>query len=148
MNTEAARRRQRLADRAVGQRERLAGHLRAPAEPGHRIVALEEARFLHRQAVLARRLRQVAGVLDARLQLLRPRGDLLIRALLLQRVLDLRPHFVERRVAAGLLSSTLMMWKPNCDFTRSLIWPGAIANAAVSNSGTMRPRPKKSRSPP
>ena len=41
-----------------------------------------------------------------------------------------------------------MMWNPNCDFTRSLVWPGAIAKAAFSNSGTMRPRVKKSRSPP
>ena len=39
--------------------------------PGTGSVALEKARFLHHQAVFARRLRQVAGVLDARLQLLR-----------------------------------------------------------------------------
>ncbi len=38
-------------------------------------------------------------------------------------------------VTAGFLSITLMMWKPNWVFTRSLIWPGCSENATVSNSG-------------
>ena len=46
------------------------------------------------------------------------------------------------RVAPGFLSTILMMWYPNGDFTRSLICPGCRLKAASSNSFTMRPRPK------
>ena len=60
-----------------------------------------------------------------------------------QLFLDLRPHFVERAAStAGFLSTTLMMWKPNWLLTRSLTCPASRENAAASNSGTMRPRPK------
>ena len=49
----------------------------------------------------------------------------------------------------GFFSTSLMMWNPYCVFTRSLISPGSAARTPpASNSGTIRPRPKKSRSPP
>ena len=58
------------------------------------------------------------------------------------------PLRADARLAA-LLSTSLMMWKPNCVFTRSLICPGCIEKAACSNSGHHPAfRPKKSRSPP
>ena len=40
------------------------------------------------------------------------------------------------------------MWYPNWVWTTSLISPGLSANAACSNSRTMRPFPNQPRSPP
>ena len=80
--------------------------------------------------------------LHLRLERLGDLFGLLLRLLPLELIFDLGADLVERPRRRLRLSTTLMMWKPNEVFTRSLISPGFIANAACSNSGTIVPRPK------
>ena len=51
-------------------------------------------------------------------------------------------------VPASLRSVTLMIWYPKRVSTTSLIFPVSSANAALSKGGTIRPLPKKPKSPP
>ena len=41
---------------------------------------------------------------------------------------------------AGVFETSLMTWYPNCVLTGPRISPGAIENAASSNSGAICPR--------